>query len=210
MLDRGVAYIVAMPGNHVKGTVVLCALEELSAQLVDNLPRLLGDLVLGRRVEEVPCIGESVSTQGSQLREFKLTTPDFKDVTTRRPIRKLYAETDAALDNDNLSRLDEQGTKLGLNVQCTLLGNDGHLTIRVDKSLLGHAGVSSVDVGGQAFPEGWLARASHGLQTRDKVYFAIGWNVKRVPGKLGRGDMDAGVQRKKVGFCVLVIGKVGL
>lgn len=151
------AYIVAVPGNHVKRTVVLCALEELSAQLVHNLPRLLGDLILCRGVEEVPCIGETVGTQGSQLGEFKLTTPDLKDVTTRRPIRKLYAETDATLDNDNLSRLDEQGTKFGLNIQCTLLRDDSHLTIRVDKGLLGHAGVSNIDVGGQTLTKGWLA-----------------------------------------------------
>lgn len=66
-----------MPGNDVKGRVILGALEELATHLVDNLPWLLLDFVFCSWVQEVASIGEAVSTQGTKFRQLKLRTPDL-------------------------------------------------------------------------------------------------------------------------------------
>lgn len=54
-----------MPGHDVEGRVLLRALEELAAELVDDFPRLLLDFVFRDRVEEVPGVGEAVGAEGS-------------------------------------------------------------------------------------------------------------------------------------------------
>ena len=54
--------VVSVPRYDIEWRVLLGALEELAAKLVDDFPRFLFDLVLGDRVEEVSSIGEAVCT----------------------------------------------------------------------------------------------------------------------------------------------------
>jgi hypothetical protein len=49
--------VVAVPGDDVKGRVVLGRFEEFSAQLVDDFPGALLDFVFGGWVEEVAGVG---------------------------------------------------------------------------------------------------------------------------------------------------------
>lgn len=72
-----VGYIVAMPGDDIERRVGLLAHEELATQLVNDLPRLFLNLVLGYGMQEVTGVGEAVRTQGAELRELEIGAPDF-------------------------------------------------------------------------------------------------------------------------------------
>jgi hypothetical protein len=199
-----------MPSDNIERTVVLRALEELATKLIHNLPGLLGNLILSNGAQEVPRISQAISAQGPKLRQFEACTPDFKDIATRGAVGEFYTETQATLDNDDLAGLDKQGSKLSLNIEGTLLWNNEELSIRVDKGLLLHAGVSNIDVGCDTLAQRRITRASDGLQAGDKVHFLIIGNVKGVPCELGGGDVNAGVQRQEVGLGVLIIWELGL
>lgn len=185
--------VVPVPGDDVEGAVVLCALEELAAELVHDLPWLLLDLVLRHGGQEVPRVGEAVGAQGAQLRELELSAPDLEDVPARRTVGEFHAETKATLDDDDLTGLDIQGTELGLNVQSSPLGDDEELAVGVDERFLGHADIRRVDMSSQSLTEGRIARSRHGLEASDELHFPRGGDIKRVPGELGRGDVDARV-----------------
>ena len=43
---------------------------------------------------------------------------------------------------------------------------------------------------GQALAERGVARSGNGLETRNEVDFAIGWDVKGEPGELRGGNVD--------------------
>lgn len=156
---RGKAYIVAMPCHNIERTMILRAAKELASHLIDNLPQLLAILIVlryGR--QEVPSIRQPIRTQRAQLREFKPTTPYFKDVPTHRlALRQTHAKTQTALNNHNLTRLHEKWTEFGLDIQCALLRDDEELAICVDEGFLRHASVGCVDVCGEAFKECGIA-----------------------------------------------------
>ena len=69
--------VVSMPGDDVEGRVVLCALEELAAELIDDLPRLLLDFIESSRVEEVSSIGKTISAKGPEIRELEVGAPNL-------------------------------------------------------------------------------------------------------------------------------------
>lgn len=50
-----------MPGDNVKRAVVLRALEEASAKLIHDLPRIIArNSVIGLGIQKVPCVGKTV------------------------------------------------------------------------------------------------------------------------------------------------------
>lgn len=60
-----VGHIVAMPSDDIKRAVVLRALKELSAHLVDDFPRIIVRyLIMSLRVQEVASISKSIRSQG--------------------------------------------------------------------------------------------------------------------------------------------------
>jgi hypothetical protein len=62
-----VRHIISMPGNYIKGAVVLRRLEKLAAELVNGFPWLLFDFVFGDGVKEVAGIGEAICAEGTYL-----------------------------------------------------------------------------------------------------------------------------------------------
>lgn len=60
--QRGGMYIIAMPGDNIEWTMVLRALEELASKLIDNLPRLLDNLIPSSGTQKVSRIGKSIGT----------------------------------------------------------------------------------------------------------------------------------------------------
>lgn len=122
-----------MPSHDIEWGMVLRAFEELSAKLVDNLPRLFLDFVFGNWVQEVSGIGQPVGPQRTKLRELKTRAPDFwiisvlhadaveqgsfrtQDITPSRSLN-IYLEPLPPLNDTNLARLHVQPSKLGLNV----------------------------------------------------------------------------------------------
>jgi hypothetical protein len=65
-------YIVTVPCHNVERRVILSALEELAAELVDDFPRCLLNLVFGNRVKEVPRVRQTVCAQRTQLGKFEV------------------------------------------------------------------------------------------------------------------------------------------
>jgi hypothetical protein len=96
-----------MPCNHIKRRVILQAAEEFPSQLIHDFPRFLLYFILGYGMKEVSSIGKTISSQRAQLRQFKVHSPDLKDVATRWAARNFYAKALSALNDSNLTRLDE-------------------------------------------------------------------------------------------------------
>lgn len=69
-----VGHVISMPCNHVKGAVILRALEKFAPKLVHNLPRLLLNLVLGHWVEEVTGVREAIGPQWSCRSQYLRVT----------------------------------------------------------------------------------------------------------------------------------------
>lgn len=61
-----------MPRHNVKWRMLLLALEELATQLVDDLPRLLLNLVFGYWMKKVPSVSQTVGAEGTQFRKFEV------------------------------------------------------------------------------------------------------------------------------------------
>lgn len=200
-----------MPCHNVKWAVILHAAKELPSHLIDNLPWLLALLVVrSNRRQEVPGISQSIGTQRAQFREFEPTSPDFEDISANRLIVvQTDAEAQTALDDDDLTGLNEKRSEFGLDVQGSLLGNDEKLAVRVDEGFLRHAGIRGVNVRRETFEERWVARAGDCFETGNEVDLSIFsiCDVEGVPGQLGGRDVHTGVQREEVGFCVGVVGQ---
>lgn len=199
-----------MPCHDVERAVVLGALEEFASQLVDNLPRLLGDLVFGHGSQEVTRVRETVGTQRSQFRKFELASPDLSDVSSRRPVGKLDSEANTTWDHDDLTRLDEERPEFGLDIEGTLLWNDKELAVGVDERLLDHACVGDIDVVSDTFTKGWVTRACDGLQAGNEIDFFGFGDINGVPGQLSWRDMDFRVQWEEIRFHVRVVGEIRL
>lgn len=117
-------YVVAMPSHDIIRAVVLSAFEELAAKLVDDFPRLLEYFISRYRAQEVARIRKAISTKRTQLRQLELRTPDLENVSPRRSIRQVHTEANTALNNAKLTGLNKHGSKLSLNIEGALLGND--------------------------------------------------------------------------------------
>lgn len=171
-------YIVAVPCNHIKRTVVLGAEEELPIQLIYNFPFFLLNLVLGFWVKEVTSIRKTVGTERAQFGQFEVCSPDLEDVSTGWSIRKVDTESLAALNDYYLARLHKEWTKLSLDVQAPLLRDDQEVSVRVDEGSLVHIFVGSVDMGGYTLSEGGITRASNCLKSGDEVDICSTGNVE--------------------------------
>lgn len=198
-----------MPGDHIKGAVVLFALEELATELVHDFPRVVfGDRVVRNRGQEVSSVGQSVGTDRSKFWQLKVCPPNLEDVASGWPF-DVDLEALASLYNANLSWLDVQLSELGLDIQCALLSHNQEVAVGVDKRFVIHRNVSCKDVCRDTLPQGWVARSSNRGQTLHKVVFGLS-NIKGQPGKLSRRDMDARVDWEEVGLSIGVIRQVGL
>ena len=117
-------HIVSVPGDYVKGAVVLFALEEFATELVHDFPRVVfGDRVVRNRGQEVSSVGQSVGTDRSKFWQLKVCTPNLEDVASGWPF-DADLEALTSLYDTNLSWLHVQSSKLGLDIQCTLLSDD--------------------------------------------------------------------------------------
>jgi hypothetical protein len=202
-------HIVSVPGDYIKGAVVLFALEKFATKLVHDFPRVVfGDRVVRNRAQEVSSVGQSVGTDGSKFWQLKVGTPNLEDITSGWSF-DIDLETLTSLYNTNLSWLDVQFSELGLNVQCALLSHNQEVTIRVDKSSVFHRDVSCEDMCCDTLPQSRVARSSNRAKTVHKVVFAFS-NIKGQPGKLSWRDVDTRVHGEEVGFGVRVVRQIRL
>lgn len=151
---------IAMPCDQIEWTVVLLQAVVPSSVLVHNFP-VTAQLVVnvGNRVQEVSWVGKTMATQRSQIRQLPHATPNLGDVPSSllhsRP--KSDSESHTSLNNTDLSRLQENHSKLSLNVQISLLGAEEEVTICVAESSLLHGCVDGIDVQSNAFSQVGIA-----------------------------------------------------
>lgn len=109
-------HIVSVPGDHIKGAVVLFALEEFATKLVHDFPRVVfGHRVVRNRGQEVSSVGQSVGTDRSKFWQLKVCTPNLEDITSGWSF-DVDLEALTSLYDADLSWLDVQFSELGLDV----------------------------------------------------------------------------------------------
>lgn len=145
---------IAMPCDQIKRTVVLLQTVVSSSVLVHNLP-VTTQLVInmGDRVQEVSWVGKTMATQRPQIRKLPHATPNLSDVSSSllHARSQSNSESHTSLNNTNLSRLQEDHSKLSLNVQVSLLSANEQVTICVAESSLLHGRIDGIDVQSNAF-----------------------------------------------------------
>lgn len=189
-----VRHVVSVPGDDIKWTVTLAALEELAPKLVHDAPRIIvRHLVGGDGVQKVAGVGKAISAEWTELGKLKVGAPDLQDVASRGALN-VDLESLATLDDADLSRLHVEESKLGLDVQRPLLGHDKEVTVRVDEGILVHALVAQEDMGGDTLAQRRVSRACDGLQPVNKVHVFTARNVEWLPGQLCGRHVNPRVQ----------------
>ena len=111
-----VRHVVPRPGDNVERAVALPALEELPSQFIGDFPGVvLSDLISSNGVKEVPSISKPIRTERAQLRQFKVGAPNLEDIASGWAF-DLDLEPLTSLDNADLTGLDVQEPKLGLDI----------------------------------------------------------------------------------------------
>lgn len=62
-----VGYVVAMPGDHIEGTVLLCGHKQMAEEFRYDLILSLNILEMSFRREKVTWIGQSIGANGAQV-----------------------------------------------------------------------------------------------------------------------------------------------
>ena len=94
-------------------------------------------------------------------------------------------------------------SELGLNIQPSLTWNKQHVTIVIYKRLLFHRRVCCIYMDCEAFSKSRIAIARKRLQPIHKICFSS-WDIKWMPSKLGRAEVNFWIGGKEVGFELLV------
>jgi hypothetical protein len=187
-----------MPCNQVERTVVLLKAVVLSIVFVDNLPISTQIFIdVGNRIQEVSRIGKRVATQRTQIRQLPHAAPDLCDVSSSLLYSrcKSNSESHTSLDDANLSRLQEDHSKLGLQVQVSLLSADEEVAIGVAERSLLHGCVDGIDVQSHSLSQVGIARATQSVQAIDKIYlFRVLGQREGSPFCLFGQSLDFGVE----------------
>lgn len=138
-----------MPRDDIEGTMVLINGIMNAIVLVDNGEwdvQVLVDMRL--RIQEVPRVRQPVATERAKIWQFPNGTPDLGDVAAcrRGAFRQADPEPDAARDDGNLPRLNEQPSQLGLDVKGTELRRKQEVSVGIAVGLVFHRGVDHVHI----------------------------------------------------------------
>lgn len=112
--------------------------------LVDDRPSLVEMIVDVRHgVQEVARVRQPMTTQRAQVGQFPLRSPDLGDIASSLlvPGAETDRVPDAALDDRDLARLEEEHSQFGLDVQVALLGHDQKVAIQIAEGAVVHVRV---------------------------------------------------------------------
>ena len=170
--------VVSVPGDDVEGTVRLGDRVVCAALLGDDGPVAGGAGVdVGGWEEEISRVGETETTERTELREFPFGSPGFDDVSSSSFGRVLLdwfdLEPESLLDDTDFGGLEIDVAKLGGDVQVAFLSNDQEVSINVDKCLVRHPSIDCKDVIGKTFSDVWLAASSKGVQSHCEIHSTI-------------------------------------
>jgi hypothetical protein len=157
---------IAMPCNQVERTVILLQTVVFSVVLVDNRPVSTQLFVnVSNGIQEVSGVGKTVASQRTQIGQLPHTTPDLCDVSSSllHSRSESNSESHTSLDDADLSRLQENHSKLSLYVQVSLLSADEEIAIGVAECSLLHGCIDGVDVQSHALSQVGVTRTTQSV-----------------------------------------------
>lgn len=96
-------------------------------------------------------------------------------------------------------------SEFGLDVEPSLLRKNEEIAVAIAERSFPHRLVPRKHVHRQPFTHGGVTIPTDGLQTLDKVDLGtIGRDIERVPGKLGRTEMNLGIEGQEARFKLLL------
>ena len=122
-----VGIVCAVPGDDVKGRVVLSRGEEVAREFGENGVGVRAGVVFCEGSHgglEVACVGEAVGPDGSQFREREMALIELENVASYGPFGERDIVADAARDYADLARAHEDVAELRLNVEDAVLNDN--------------------------------------------------------------------------------------
>jgi len=204
---------ISMPGGHVERAVVLLDGVVLAVRLVDDDPVLVELIVdVGNGVQKVPRVGQSMTTDGSEIRQLPHGAPDLRDIAARDLVSGAQpdGEADAALDDTDLAGLQEDLAQLGLDVEVAQLRDQQEVAVGVAERAVVHVRVDHVDVERDALAQVGVSAAAQRVQPVHEVdlLVVLGQGERR-PLRLLRQRLDLGVEGQEAVLDVRLGGNVG-
>ena len=120
-----------MPGNNVKGRMIILDREKLSLEFIDDCPLILGIFIPCNRSLKVSRICQPVGSNRAKIRNHEVAFEDLSDVSAGLALEHVDRELDSALYNANLERLDSDAAKLGLDQERAMLRHNEEVAIAV-------------------------------------------------------------------------------
>ena len=177
-----VGIVRAVPCYDIEGCVGLSCGEHLVIALGCQLPlgQIFFESCRGRL--EVSDVCEAIGTNRAQLRELKVSLIQFTDVTAYSAAWESYTVSDTSRYHADFVRSHQQSTKLGLDVEGTVLGDDEKVTISRIKGFLLHISTSSKHEYRKACLHRRITGACYKMHTMDPIDLLI--KVEWIPSHL--------------------------
>lgn len=147
---------IAVPGDQVKGAMILVNRRQFSIRLVHDFVINLQVVVDGsHRVQKVPGVGQAMAAQRAQVRQLPHGSPHFGNVASSYfgIWSQVQAEANSSLDDADLAWLQEYHAHLRFDIQVSQLCADEEVAVRVAERSLLHARVDHVDIECNSFSD---------------------------------------------------------
>lgn len=170
-----------VPGDNVKGRVILRGGEEVAAEFGEHVPGGAdvfvkvcdGDL-------KVAFVRKTVAADGAEVGQVEVALVEFQCVAAHGAVGKGNAVTDAARDDGNLVGPDEEFAQLGLDVEDAVLGDDEQVAVGgVEGFMRVHVFTGGEDVIADALFHGGIAGAGDKAERMHPVHRLV--QVEGIP-----------------------------
>src|SRR3954469_2597939 len=130
--------VVTVPRHHIERRMRQRGLEQFTAPFDEQ--RVGGVLVLVRRNrrEEIAWIGETIGADRPAIRQGEAATVIFADIGARRAVDQSDTEDHAARNDADLAGADRDDAEFRAEGKRSLLRDDQHFAVGVEKALLLH------------------------------------------------------------------------
>lgn len=165
-----------MPGHQIEwGMVLLNGIID-TVRLVHNGPVLMEVFIDVRNgMQKVSRVSQSMPSKGAQVGQLPAGSPNLSDISTGNTVTrtKPNSETDAARNDTDLTRLQEQLAQLCLDIQISQLSDDQEVTIRVAECPVVHVRVDHEHVKGNSLAQIRVSTSANCVQSINKVYLLV-------------------------------------
>lgn len=101
-----------MPRDKVEWRMLLCVLEELARELVDNVPLFSGIFIPGHWDLKVSCISQAIGPNRSQIRNLEVALIYLTYVASGLFPNEFYSKSDPSWNHNDLLRFNSYSSKL--------------------------------------------------------------------------------------------------